>query len=101
MTSECANQSIVSSAVQPYAAAVAWASASIRVEMMSCVARLKQRMVPSSAISDGMTLADCAEPPWIAPTLTTAVSSGGTLRLTTVCSAMTYCAWATVTSVER
>ncbi len=50
---------------------------------------LKQRRVPPSDSSAGMTFGASGRPPLTYPTLTTAVSSEGTLRETIVCSAMT------------
>ena len=59
----------------------------------------KVRMVPVSVTSSGITLKAC--PPWMAPMVTTAESSGETSRATTVCRATTTWAAATTGSAAR
>ncbi len=68
----------------------------MRCSSRSRVLSWKARMVSFISTVSGMTLE--ASPPWMLPTVTTAVSSGATLRETTVCSAITVAALATMGS---
>ena len=86
-------------AAQPIERAVVSTISRNRSNTSSRTCGSKVRIVPRSSTSGGITLKD--SPPWITPTLTTAVSKGETLRDTMLCKAMIICALVRTGSTVR